>query len=185
MSAAPMKEIAAPPFELLLEMERRAIGAAAGRGLETGQAGEWVGVALRVGQHLFVTSRQQISEIFIYPGVRTIPGSKEWLKGLANIRGTLLPIIDLQRFFGGPETLASRSTRVVAVNHESIPAGMIVDEVRGFRRFLQSDLIKQVAGLDPAYQPYVTGMYERGGENWYVLDMVRLVESQTFLQAAE
>lgn len=172
------------PFELLLEFERRSVRAAAGRGLETGAQTEWVGVALRIGEHLFVTSRNEVREILTYPGVTRIPGSKAWLKGLANIRGQLLPVIDMNEFLGGEETLPNRATRVLAVNHNEIPAGLLVDEVRGFRRFGREEM--QPAGAPaPALTPFLTGSFERGGETWHVLDMTRLVESQAFLQAAE
>ena len=183
--ATSLDELRERPFELLLELERRSIAAASGRGMETGAADEWVGVAFRVGESLIVCPRNQVREILTYPGVTKIPGSKGWLKGLSNIRGQLLPIIDMEEFFGGQETLAGRVTRVIWVNHDDIPAGLLVDEVRGFRRFKAPDLRKETKGVAPALQPYLTGHFERDDETWLVLDLMRLVESQAFLQAAE
>lgn len=184
MNATPLQSLRDHPFELLLELERRAIQAAAGRGLETGAQTEWVGVAFRIGEHLFVTARPQVREILTYPGVTKIPGSKGWLKGLANIRGQLLPVVDMHEFFGGEEMLPGRTTRVVAVNHEGIPAGLLVDEVRGFRRFSREEM-RPAGAPAPGFTPFVTGRFERGEEYWHVMDMTRLVESQAFLQAAE
>lgn len=181
----PLSELSGRPFDILVELERRCITAAEGRGMETGAAHEWVGVAFRVDEQLFVCPRSQVREILTYPGVTKIPGSKPWLKGLANIRGQLLPVIDMQEYFGGQETLASRVTRVISVNHEDIPAGLLVDEVRGFRRFNEPEMQKDVKGIASSLQPYVTGRFERDEETWLVLDLMRLVESQTFLQAAE
>lgn len=183
-SVAPLISFRDRPFELLLELERRCVQAAAGRGLETGAQTEWVGVAYRIGQHLFVTPRQQVREIMTYQGVTRIPGSKVWLKGLANVRGQLLPIIDMHEFFGGEEMLPGRATRVIAVNHNDIPAGLLVDEVRGFRRFSGDEMLKGEAPV-PAYTPFMTGRFERGEESWHVMDLTSLVESQAFLQAAE
>lgn len=180
----PLDTLRDRPFELLLEFERRSVRAAAGRGLETGAQTEWVGVAFRIGEQLYVTPRNEVREILTYPGVTRIPGSKGWLKGLANIRGQLLPVIDMNEFFGGEEMLPGRATRVIAVNHEDIPAGLLVDEVRGFRRFSREEM-REAEAPAPALAPFVTGRFERGGENWHVLDMTRLVESQAFLQAAE
>lgn len=182
--ATPLDSLRDRPFELLLELERRSVQAAAGRGLETGAQTEWVGVAFRIGEHLFVTPRQQVREILTYPGVTKIPGSKAWLKGLANIRGQLLPVIDMHEFFGGEEMLSGRTTRVIAVNHEEIPAGLLVDEVRGFRRFSRDEM-RSAEAPAPAFTPFMTGRFERGEESWHVMDMTSLVESQAFLQAAE
>lgn len=182
--ASSLQSLRDKPFELLLELERRSVRAAAGRGLETGRETEWVGVAFRIGEHLFVTPRSQVREILTYPGATKVPGSKSWLKGLANIRGQLLPVIDMGEFFGGEETLPGRATRVIAINHEDIPAGLLVDEVRGFRRFNHDEMLGATAPA-PGFAPFLTGRFERGEEHWHVMDMMRLVESQTFLQAAE
>jgi chemotaxis signal transduction protein len=64
-----------------------------------------------------------------------VPGAKLWIKGIANVRGQLLPIIDLRQFLGSGTTPVNRNTRILVVNHREIPAGLIVDEVLGFRRF--------------------------------------------------
>ena len=68
-----------------------------------------------------------------------VPGAKSWIKGLANVRGQLLPIIDLRHFLGSGITPITRNTRVLVVNHREIPAGLVVDEVLGFRRFAEGE----------------------------------------------
>lgn len=45
---------------------------------------------------------EEVKEILNYPdGVTRVPGTQAWLLGMANIRGNLLPLIDLQQFLGG------------------------------------------------------------------------------------
>ena len=48
-------------------------------------------------------------------------------------------MLDLRQFLGSGATAAGRNTRVVVVNHREIPAGLMVDEVLGFRRFAESE----------------------------------------------
>ena len=91
------------PFELLQELELRTNRAATGRGVQAGAGDEWVGVAFQLGEYQFVTDRSDIREILMLTGVTRVPGSKAWVRGLANIRGQLLPIIDLNAFLGGEE----------------------------------------------------------------------------------
>ena len=74
-----------------------------------------------------------------------VPGAKAWIKGLANVRGQLLPIIDLRQFLGSGVTPVTRNTRIVVVNHREIPAGLIVDEVLGFRRFAEGGVQRRCA----------------------------------------
>ena len=127
------------PFELLQELERRSRAAIAGKGTDELSA-EWVGVGFRIGQEQFVASRDQVREVLMMPDSMTrVPGSKRWLLGIANLRGHLLPLIDLKMMLGSGRTTLRRNTRVISINHREIPAGLIVDEILGFRRFMDSE----------------------------------------------
>ena len=128
------------PFELLKELEKRSRTVAAGAAPDAAAGREWVGVAFRMGGETFLVAREETREVLGYPATITrIPGAKSWVKGLANVRGQLLPMLDLRQFLGSGATTPQRNTRVVVVNHREIPAGLIVDEVLGFRRFAESE----------------------------------------------
>lgn len=172
------------PFELLLEFERRSRVAASGRGQEGAQQEEWVGVAFRVGNVRLVSARQEVREVLVWPGVTSLPGAKPWLLGLANVRGQLLPITDLSSFFGGEPTVLGRSTRVVVVNHPDIAVGLLVDEVRGFRRFVAAEKTDELSGMAPGMMPFLAGAYVTDEGTWAILGLHGLVESAVFLQAA-
>ena len=64
-------------------------------------AREWVGVAFRLGGEAFLVAREETREVMGYPAAVTrVPGAKAWIRGLSNVRGQLLPMIDLRRFLG-------------------------------------------------------------------------------------
>ncbi len=173
------------PFELLKELEKRSRPAVGGGAPDPNAGKEWVGVAFRMGGETFLVAREETREVLGYPAVVTrIPGTKSWVKGLANVRGQLLPMLDLRQFLGSGMTTPGRNTRVVVVNHRDIPAGLIVDEVLGFRRFAEREF-----NIDPPptvirCDSYLAGAFRRGGEVWPVLSLKTLVESESFLQAA-
>ena len=183
-TASAILELRNKPFELLQELERRSRVAASGRGRETAQQEEWVGVGFRVGTAYLVSARNEVREILPFPGVTKLPGAKPWLLGLANIRGQLLPITDLNLFFGGAPTDIDRMTRVLMVNHPEIPAGLLVGEVRGFRRFMDAERVETLPDLLPGMTPFISGAYSTGEELWGVLGMPGLVENPLFLDAA-
>jgi twitching motility protein PilI len=127
------------PFELLQELERRSRAAIAGKSTDE-LTTEWVGVGFRIGQEQFVASRDQVREVLMMPENMTrVPGSKRWMLGIANLRGHLLPLIDLKMMLGSGRTTLRRNTRVISINHRDVPAGLVVDEVLGFRRFMESE----------------------------------------------
>ena len=182
--ASALLELRERPFELLMELERRSRIAASGRGQESGQQEEWVGVGFRVGRTRLVAARQEVREVLTWPGVTALPGAKPWMLGLANVRGQLLPVTDLSAFFGGEPTELGRSTRVLMVNHQDIPAGLLVDEVRGFRRFIASEKAEVMPETLPGMTPFLAGAYGNEEEVWGVLGLHGLVESAVFLQAS-
>jgi twitching motility protein PilI len=144
-----------------------------------------VGIAFRVERTVLLTPRDDVREVMRVPPVTRVPGARPWVRGLANVRGQLLPLTDLRQWLRGTPAAPTRSARVLAVDHRRIPAGLIVDEVFGFRRFRESErraaTTTPFAGIDEL----VTGSFVRDGETWPVLSLRRLVESQRFLNAAE
>ena len=173
------------PFELLKELEKRSRAVTAANVPEASAGREWVGVAFRMGGETFLVAREETREVLGYPAAVTrIPGAKSWVKGLANIRGQLLPMLDLRQFLGSGATASGRNTRVVVVNHREIPAGLMVDEVLGFRRFAETEFNAEAPPTVIRCDSYLAGAFRRGGEVWPVLSLKSLVESQSFLQAA-
>ena len=184
-AAMSLRDLRDRPFELLKELEKRSRVNAVGAAADANAGREWVGVAFRMGGETFLVAREETREVLGYPAVVTrIPGAKPWVKGLANIRGQLLPMIDLRQFLGSGIAAAGRNTRIVVVNHREIPVGLMVDEVHGFRRFADKEFSADPPPTVIRCDNYLAGAFRRGGEVWPVLSLKALVESQGFLQAA-
>ena len=173
------------PFELLREIERRSLTAHSGAG-GPGIPAEWVGIGFRIGDEQFVASREQVREVLMLPDAMTrVPGAKRWLLGIANLRGHLLPLVDLKLLLGSGRTALRRTTRVISVNHREIPAGLVVDEVQGFRRFMDHEFTEETAEPAVRCDRYLAGGYQRGEDTWPVFNLFDFIESNLFLQAAQ
>jgi twitching motility protein PilI len=184
-SSTALRSLRDRPFELLLELERRGRAITASSTGEAAEAGEWVGVALKMASEVYLVARDEAREVLAVPAPLTrVPASKGWLLGLANVRGQLLPIIDLRAFFGAGATPASRAARIIVVNHRDIPAGLLVDEVLGFRRFADSEFTADVPPTIVNCGRHIAGSFRRGSEQWPVLALRGLVEDSTFLEAS-
>lgn len=172
------------PFELLLEIERRNVSAQSGDAA-TGAPDEWVGIGFRIGDEQFVSTRDEVREVLMLPDSMTrVPGARRWLLGIANLRGHLLPLVDVKLMLGNGRTSMRRSTRVISVNHRDVPAGLVVDEVLGFRRFLEHERSNESKETVVRCDRFVSGSYQRGDDSWPILSLFDLIESNTFLQAA-
>lgn len=186
MSApAELASLVTQPFELLREIERRSIAAHSGTGAVS-MPTEWVGIGFRIGDEQFVASREQVREVLMLPDSMTrVPGARRWLLGIANLRGHLLPLVDLKLLLGSGRTALRRTTRVISVNHREIPAGLVVDEVQGFRRFTEHEFSEARTETAVRCERFLAGEYRRGDESWPIFDLFGFVESNLFLQAAD
>jgi len=183
-SSADLAALVEQPFELLQEMELRSRAAHAGQGGGS-LPSEWVGVGFRIGDEQFVANRDQVREVLMLPESTTrVPGANRWMLGIANLRGHLLPLVDLKLMLGSGRTALRRSTRVISVNHREVPAGLVVDEVLGFRRFADHEFANEAQETIVRCDRFLAGVYQRGEESWPVFNLLDLVESNVFLQAA-
>ena len=183
--SATLRSLRDRPYELLLELDRRARSAAQGNPEAAASGAEWVGIAFRLGGEAFLLAREETREVMGYPpSVTRVPGAKSWIRGLSNVRGQLLPVIDVKAFLGAGATAITRSSRMLLANHREIPAGLVVDEVMGFRRFYESEFSADLPPTLLRCERYLAGAFRRGAEVWPVFSVRALLESPQFMQAA-
>jgi twitching motility protein PilI len=72
----------------------------------------------------------------------------------------------------------------VVVNHREIPAGLIVDEVLGFRRFAETEFSGDAPPTVARCERYLAGAFRRAQEQWPVLSLRNVLESAAFAEAA-
>jgi twitching motility protein PilI len=179
-----LKELIDNPFALLLEIERRAKQADSRGAAKGDTADDWIGVAFRLGSERFVTARSDVREVLPAPEqVTRIPGAKAWLRGIANVRGQLLTIVDLKAFLGAGPAHTDRKARMLLLASRDVPSAVIVDEVLGFRRFAETDFSEPVPVTEVRCDHYLVGTYRRDRDTYPVFDLGRLLGDPGFLSA--
>ena len=185
LASAPLKALRDQPYELLAELERRGRNATASPETPGVAGAEWVGVAVRMAGELYLVAREEAREVLGIPAPLTrVPGAKPWILGLASIRGQLFPIIDLRHYLGGGATPATRLTRIVVVNHRDVPAGLVVDEVLGFRRFKETEFSAEVPATIVPCSRFLAGSFQHEQDQLPVLSLRRLLEDPAFTAAS-
>jgi twitching motility protein PilI len=140
----------------------------------------WEGVLFSILGKKFLTALGDVKEILNYPqNVSSVPGAKRWVRGVANVRGSLLPIFDLQQFLGGNQISLSRKTRVLVIEHEGLFAGLMVEDVFGMRHF-NTELRINEHSADAPISQYISGAYDVEGVLCPILSMHVLAEDNTF-----
>ncbi len=171
-------------LNLLLEIENRSRQHGTRLTLEEEAKGTWEGVLFRVAGEQLVAPLNEVKEILNFPAVvSSVPGAKEWVRGVANVRGTLLPIIDLQVFLGGSALAAGERSRILVIDCEGLFAGLMVGDVVGMRHFEDQDF--SADGIDAgSINNYIQGGFHVDGARWPVFSIQTLVEDPVFQVAA-
>jgi twitching motility protein PilI len=145
---------------------------------------DWMGIGFRLGGLRLVAPLDHVVEILTFPGMSKVPGSKDWVRGIANVRGNLLPIMDLQGYLQGKPCIPNRHSRVLVMNHKGVFSGLIVDEVLGLKHFMPEQRTDGLPGTEAALASYLQFGFQSGDEHWGVFNMRQLAETPQFLQAA-
>jgi twitching motility protein PilI len=177
-----MSETAQSPFDLLVQIERKCRVAAPGLPVHEEERRQWNGVFFRLRGFELIMPIEQVAEIVDMPPLSSIPGVKPWVMGLANMRGNLLPVIDLGRFIFGDEVAAQG--RLLVTRYAGTLVGLRVDAVYGMRHFWLDQQAETVPELSPALQSYVHDAYHDQDKVWPVFDAKVLVANAEFQNAA-
>ena len=176
--------IGGTPFEILLEYERLAQAHVAGAAEQVEAPGLWRGIAFRIGARNLMSGIAEVNEILTLPAMTSIPGTKPWLLGVANVRGNLVAIVDLRGFVEGDRTPITDRSRVLVARQQGGAVGLLVDEVLGQRNITEENVPVDVDTSEDQYARYIARRYELGGAIWGVFSMNALVRTPEFQQAA-
>ena len=86
-------------------------------------------VAFKLHDEEYGVSILNVQEIRNLTDITRVPFAAEFIKGVINLRGSVLPVIDLKQRLGLAETPYTDSTRIVTVTVDDLHVGMLVDAV--------------------------------------------------------
>lgn len=134
-----------------------------------------------LGKDIFAVEIAPIREIIEYPGLTGIPMTPEFLRGVINLRGAVVPVIDLAVRFGRPLTPVGRRTCVVIVeisgDTESLPLGILVDGVNEVLE-VDADKVEDRPDFGLGLRPdFVRGMIKREGGFIVILDTSKVLST--------
>jgi twitching motility protein PilI len=174
----------ATPFEVLADYERRSLAHTPGLPEQIEAPGLWRGVGYRIGGRRLVSGFAEVGEILPIPTVTPVPGAQPWMLGVANIRGNLLPVVDLKQFLEGERTVLHESQRVLIVRQDGGDVAVIVDELYGQRSFTEEQPADASGLAEGRYAHFVERAFRLGDQVWGVFSLALLARTPEFRQAA-
>jgi len=169
---------------LLASIEQRCRKFAVGLPQQDQLKSYWEGVMFYVGEERLIAPLSDIKEILNYPSAMTkVPGTKPWMLGMANIRGILMPVIDLQLFLIGRKTERGRRSRVLVFQLGSGVSGVLVGEMVGMRHFTKDSAVGKES-VSGHFDRYVQYGFDQDGVSWPVFKLSELANDPAFQIAA-
>ncbi len=111
-------------------------------------------VSFNLGKEEFAVDILKIQEINRMVEITKVPKSPEFVEGVINLRGKVIPIIDLRKRFNLPGSENTKQTRIVVVDIDNKVVGLVVDAVSEVLR-LPANTVEPpppiVAGIDSEY----------------------------------
>jgi twitching motility protein PilI len=172
------------PFDLLLDIEQRCMTNAAGLPTLDETQEEWVGVGFRIGQDRLIAPMSEIREILDLPEFTFVPGVKSWMVGVANVRGSLLPLMDLKGYILGEDIKNRKKGRVIVINYKGFNTGLIVEEVYGLKHFQFKDKSDDIPGVHENVSRYVDMAFNDEGDKWPVFSFENMASDERMIHAS-
>jgi twitching motility protein PilI len=171
-------------LERLIDVDRRSRGQESLVPATMVKEEDWQGLAFVLDGVKVISAMDEIRELLPYPeSVTRVPGTKSWMLGLANIRGELLPVVDLQQFIGGGAVVVDDRSRVLVIRNKGASTGLLVSSVLGMRHL---PISKQIADahFDGTLGRYVYDVFGLDDGVWPVFSMAALANDEHFMAAA-
>lgn len=125
--------------------------------VEDGGAGESAEVVeLLVAGERYAVESGYVGEVYPLKEMTNLPGPPPFVLGIANVRGRVVAVNDLRRFFGLPETPVTEGSKLVILRRGEREVGVLADAVLGVRSLPLSELQAPLAGGGAQYLRGVT-----------------------------
>jgi len=141
-------------------------------------------VIFRLQELLFGVEVLKVREVLSYRKITPIPSLQSFIKGLINLRGTIIPVFDPRERFRLPTVSYTPFHIIVVMEIQGRMMGIIADEIMDVLE-IDTDNIQDTTNLPPGLQPnYLQGIGHHNQDMLLLLDMDRLL-SQEELEALD
>ena len=105
-----------------------------------------------------------------------IPNAPDYIKGVINLRGEVIPIIDLRKKLGMEPSELDKNSRIIIVSSDEIFAGLIVDTSSEVLEINKENIDKPPTDENNEYIDYINGIGKTADRLVILLDLIKILE---------
>jgi purine-binding chemotaxis protein CheW len=145
-------------------------------------------VGFRIGNETYGVRIGAVREIVRVPEITAVPSAPDTVVGVINLRGKIIPVMDLRKRFGLTEIRPDKKNRILVVELENKLLGLIVNSASEVLKISPSDIEAPGSVFADGESGYVTGVGKLSGRLIILLDISKLLhrpELKRLEEAAE
>ncbi len=135
-------------------------------------------IEFRLASETYGMESKHIREIYPLRDFTPIPGTPSFVLGLTNVRGQILSVIDLKKFFELPEKGLGELNKIIIVGNEAIEFGILADSITGARRVIVENIQQSPPTISGTGARYLKGITK---ERIAVLDLEKLLNDEKMI----
>lgn len=134
-------------------------------------------VAFRIGRETFGLPISTVREIVRVPEITSMPNAPDYIEGVINLRGRIIPVVDLRKRFGDKSPERSKKNRIVVVEVGRRSIGLIVHSASEVLRIPPSDIEQLDKVFHDKEVNYITGVGKLKGRLVILLDLNQILQN--------
>jgi purine-binding chemotaxis protein CheW len=142
-------------------------------------------VGFRIGRETFGLPIGAVREIVRVPEITSVPNSPDFIEGVINLRGRIIPVVDLRKRFGEPVGAPSKKNRIVVVEVENRSLGLMVNSASEVLKIPPSEIEEPHAVFQEGDLNYITGVGKLNGRLVILLDLSKVLQRGELKRIAE
>jgi purine-binding chemotaxis protein CheW len=142
-------------------------------------------VGFRIGNETYGVRIGSVREIVRVPEITSVPNAPEAIEGVINLRGKIIPVMDLRKRFGSGSVQPDKRNRILVVELENKLLGLIVSSASEVLKIPPSEIAAPGTVFAEGESSYVTGVGKLKGRLIILLDIARLLRQPEFKKLEE
>jgi purine-binding chemotaxis protein CheW len=134
-------------------------------------------VLFKLGKESFGVEIATVESIIKMQPITRLPKAPKFIEGVTNLRGKIIPVIDLRKRLGVPATEANSESRIVVVNLDGATVGMVVDSVEEVMHISEDTIEPPPAITISVAAHFIRGIAKTGSELVILLDLFKVLDT--------
>jgi purine-binding chemotaxis protein CheW len=132
-------------------------------------------VVFKLGDEKYGVDIVRVGTISEYQGITKVPDAPIYVEGMINLRGDIIPVINLKKRFKIPETKLNSDTRIIIYSIEGVDIGFLVDEASQVLRIDDNQIDPTPPFLKGGGREYISGVGKHDGSIIILLDFAKIL----------